>query len=440
MKLFHSVYLHIVFAVLFTLFWLAFIWINLDFAFNEHTLRIYDVELIAFILGFISYNSIALCQHISSLKNSQKNKQNLVNFYLSSSKFFVVLWIVLIGYALVKYSFDSVFLHHIYILVWALLSLIIWVKNKILSSFYIKNKRELPQVTQKKSYQIIAGYFAIIFCLLAFYLRPLSLETPEDYFPWAQLSSNEVVELLPDLQVSNGLTQLLINDEKSSQEKYSILVNNSDYISELTSLYNQYNTVIHLEDKNYRFNNYFLLNRVKTLYWEYLANNNQASKSVEIYQNIFENNHNLIRTNKNFITALVFSEAQETSLDSYINNKNLYTQQQNESIISHLENIDTTAVLKYSMANEMYAAHESISTLWEVPLVLDIDEMKKIDQYYKYIMIENQWVMNEEKLIQPSISRKNYLWTSFMQSAIFSFDQQYKKVKDLENKIAELKN
>lgn len=440
MKIFHTLYIHIVLSILYIIFYISLICVNLDFPilWSTHSVKYSFFELILLSIAIIIYNICWLYSHFITLLKKDHDYAILKKFY-KFSIYFISILIIFTAVSLgIKNIYWSEMFWWINFLALCIFGCIILVKNSFILYRINKNLLNIPSNTQKQSLTILCVYWIFIATILLFYTRELHIWIPKNYFPEKNINiETQNIDIVEDLEIDSQLREVLVYWNFSTQ-KIQELQENQNYVQQIQLAYEKYKHLDIQENKLHNYNEVITLNKLKIAYARMEIQKENFSSATQIYKNIFTNNQKILTNDNSLIWVLVYMTCQKLAVESYAQEVDLFNKQQNNNILETIWSINTHEIFRQAIAGEIAVASAYMKSNIEIPLLFDIDEMIQIDKYYKYHLIQNKWELDEKLIISPNVLRKNYFWLFLLSGSNVSYKSTYEKLWDLEQIISHL--
>jgi len=364
----------------------------------------------------------------------KKVKKSLKLLFLLVSIFYGSIALMLLYFVALWYN---------YLLVWVWISILLAFKN-IYYYANVKHKQYSWKVKIKDFFKNISIYWIILILFIAVYTRPQqSIEVPQDYFNvslYQNKSDDNKTELFWKIQVSKYLKNIALKSDESAD--YSVIIYNFPQTT-LDEINFVYNTSLELaefnKNINYTFSHLISLQKVNLLKYEYEMLHKNYDEGIIIMNNILKINKNIRELNTSFIDFISYLDLHQ----DIVNNIKYYllvlNEDQLETTLSNLDDIDTKTIWKQALKQEFNERLSKISQLYNVPLIIDKSEVFNTAVYIEYLKSEN--IDHTDVILQlKNITRKNYIWLSYLENSTRNLDDEYKKLDKLSNQIQILKN
>ncbi len=418
-------------------FWLLF-FANLDMVFHTQSILTYNgipnfVWWLLPITLFLYFWVFFLFQN-RLLFWSKKVKKSLTLLFLLVSIFYWAIGLMLLYFVALWYS---------YLLIWVWISILLAFKN-IYYYNSVKHKQYSWKIKLKDFFKNISIYWIVIILFIAIYTRPLqNIEIPENYFNVSldqKLSETKKVDLLLDIQMSKYLKNIALKADNNAD--YSVIIYNFPQatLDEINTIYAATLELAELTtNNNYSFSHLINLQKVSLLKYEYEMLHKNYDQGIITMNHILDINKKISEFNISFVDFISYLNLHTDIIDGINHYLFVLNQQQTKTVLLNLDEILTKDVWKKVLKQEFNERLSNIAQLYSIPLIIDKSEVFNAAIYIEYLKSEN--IDNSKNTLKlKTITRKNYIWLSYLESSIKNLDLEYKKLDKLSNQIKTLKN
>lgn len=312
--------------------------------------------------------------------------------------------------------------------------------------FYTKvqHKEFFTKINNRDFLKYISIYWIIITVSILFYTRPLSdVEYPKDYFNiniqslWANLDKTEVVW---DFWITDYLRG--IANQKDKNADYGVIIYNlpKETLEEINSIYTINKELSEFKENiDYSYIHLISAQKVSLVKFEYEILHKEYNTAIETIIHILKTNQQILETNKNLADFIAYIDIQKLTLEKLKKYISVFSADQYAVLNIELLEMDTKKIWKEALENDFNHRLASISYLYNVPLLIDKEEMLYVSLYKEYLKSENLISAIDDKEYK-SIFRKNYFGLSILEKTVPDFESAYKKLSDLEQQNIALKN
>lgn len=364
--------------------------------------------------------------------NKKHAKKNLRRLHITLSVLYAAFSVVLLWFISTWYT-----------LLFPVLTVFIALGLRNLYIYYrLKTKTYIWNIDPKDFFYGYSVYMLIIFLILFIFTRPIlsniSSHYPEFHGDFSQWETLEVIDLIQEEQIDDYIISIAQQEDKSADYDTIIYNLNDKYLELLEDIFILSEGII-FENQTieYSYNNLILVQKLNLIKYKYHILHSEIDMAKATISHILNINNNLLIKCNNHIDTAVFSHIQNFTLDAYLNTKNLFTEEENNEIWSHITDIDVDVLWENLLINELYSKFDSYDRLYNIPLLLDKSELKDLAYYYYINNLESP--LSTTKIIEWKFHRTNYLGFIITKNSDFLLNNKYQKLLDLKEKISILK-
>lgn len=251
-------------------------------------------------------------------------------------------------------------------------------------------------------------------------------------------SGETAVEIVKKPVIDQYLESLALKEDPHAD--YEVIVYNLqvkyyhtlEYILEQTKNINFQNSNI-----QYDYNNLILIQKINLLKYQYHALHKENIQAKNTITEILKLNNALIQHSKSYIDIKAFMNIQNYTLDSYEKYKNIFSADEITEINSYLQEINIDVLWEHLIKNEFAYKMKQYDYLYNIPLLINKDQMKNLEYYYYIQKLEEP--LNPIDRVSAKIYRSNYFWTLLTQLNTYPNKSEYFNLEILEQRIIDLK-
>ena len=312
--------------------------------------------------------------------------------------------------------------------------------------FYTKvqHKKFFTKIKSRDFLKYISIYWIIITLSLLFYTRPLvEVEYPKDYFNIniKSLSENiDKIEAIWDFWITDYLRG--IANQKDKNADYGVIIYNlpKETLEEINSIYAINKDLLEFKENiDYSYTHLISAQKVSLVKFEYEVLHKEYNTAIETIIHILKTNQQILKTNKNLSDFTAYIDIEKLTIEKLKKYISVFSKEQYAVLNIELTQMDTKEIWKDALEQDFNHRLASISYLYNIPLLIDKEEMLYVSLYQEYLKSENITSAIDNKQYK-SIFRKNYFGLSILEKNVPDFESAYQKLSDLEQLNITLKN
>ena len=219
-------------------------------------------------------------------------------------------------------------------------------------------------------------------------------------------------------QVDDYLYSLAMKDDVYTD--YEVLIYNlkDEHINQL---YNNYQQTTNLELKSdqiqYDYNNIMLAQRLNILKFQLHALHSDSFQAQQTLIKILEINDQILNNCENYIDVKAYMLMQNFVLDYYQRYQRIFSEEQKNEINLHISKINIDELWQHLLTNEYSFKIKQYSHLYNIPLLINKDEMKNIE--YFYFLQKVQKPLEKVNIVDSKFHRSNFVGLGITQVSYY---------------------